>query len=43
MLKAKAHRNYWPVPPVTKTFADKYGVARTVTLKIEVEKRPKKN
>ena len=39
MLKAKTHRNYWPVASIIETFADKYGVARTVRLKIESEKK----
>ena len=43
ILKAKVHWNYWPVPPVIETFADKHGVAQTVRLNIEVKKSLNKN
>ena len=37
MLKAKTHRNYWPIACIIKTFEDKHGVVRIVRLNFESE------
>ena len=38
LLKAKTHRNHWPVARIIQTFADKHGVVQTVRLKLGSQK-----
>ena len=37
LLKARTHRNHWPVACIIETFVDKHGVVRTVRLKLGSE------